>query len=276
MTSLLATFVLLAATLPAHAQTALPMVWNDEFTGPANTPPDASKWVFDLGRGPNGNGWGNNELETYTNSLGNAHLDGNGHLVIRASASPYTSARLKTLGKFTTTYGKIEARIQIPRGQGIWPAFWMLGADLATAGWPACGEIDIMENIGREPSIVHATVHGPGYSGGSGITSMYSQPAGHAFADDFHVFAVVWSPQSLEFFVDSVSVSTVTPASLPAGAHWVFNKPFFLLLNLAVGGNWPGNPDSSTQFPQDMVVDYVRVYSSPALSAPSNLNVIPK
>ena len=277
MTSFLVTLALLAAILPANAQTVLP-VFSDEFTGPANTSPDPAKWVFDTGKGPGGDGWGNNELETYTNSLDNAHLDGQGHLVIRALTSSqfgYTSARLKTLGKFATTYGKIEARIQVPRGQGLWPAFWMLGTGLATAGWPACGEIDILENIGREPSVVHATLHGPGYSGLGGITAMYTLPAGRVFADDFHVFSVEWGPQSLEFFVDSVSFSKVTPASLPASGPWVFDKPFFLLLNLAVGGNWPGNPDSSTRFPQDMLVDYVHVYGS-ALNpgAPQSLSGI--
>ncbi len=152
--------------------------------------------------------------------------------------------------------------MKLPFGQGIWPAFWMLGADIGTAGWPRCGEIDIMENIGKEPSVVHGTVHGPGYSGGSGISAQTALATAR-FSDDFHVFAVDWSPTLIEFFLDDKSYSQVTPARLPAGASWVFDHPFFLLLNLAVGGNWPGNPDPSTTFPQTLTVDWVRVYRTP-------------
>ena len=151
------------------------LVWADEFSGPNGSAPDPAKWTYDLG----GNGWGNDELETYTNRLQNAHIE-DGNLVIQAAkeqftgpdgvARSYTSARLKTLGRFEPTYGRMEARIKIPSGQGMWPAFWMLGANAASVGWPQCGEIDIMENIGREPSIVHGTVHGPGYSGMHGIS----------------------------------------------------------------------------------------------------------
>src|SRR5438552_14367198 len=135
------------------------MVWHDEFAGPANEPPDRAKWTYDLGA----TGWGNAELENYTNSTNNAALDGEGHLVIQAIAANggYTSARLKTEGIAAFTYGRIEARIKLPFGQGIWPAFWMLGSDIGTVGWPRCGEIDIMENIGKEPAMVHGTVHGP-------------------------------------------------------------------------------------------------------------------
>ena len=232
--------LLLAAPACAQTkQTTWKLLWADEFDGPANSAPDSAKWVYDLGRGQDG--WGNAELESYTNSTVNVFLDGNGHLVIRAIADgsgAYTSARLKTVTKFSFTYGKVEARIRIPYGQGIWPAFWMLGSSISSTGWPACGEIDIMENIGKEPSTVHGTVHGPGYSGGRGITGTYALPSGK-FSDDFHVFTAVWSPGRLEFLVDGKSYHTVTPASLPSGAAWVFSKPFFLLLNLAVGGRWP-------------------------------------
>jgi beta-glucanase (GH16 family) len=236
------------------------LVWSDEFDGPANSAPDRTKWTYDLGQ----TGWGNAELENYTNSTNNAFLDGDGHLVIQAIADPgakYTSARLKTQGLVAHTYGKIAARIQIPFGQGIWPAFWMLGTDIGSVGWPRCGEIDIMEHIGREPSMVHGTVHGPGYSGGNGIGAPFTLPAGRRFADDFHVFAVVWEKESVEFEVDGHVYKRITPADLPAGASWVYGHPFFLILNLAVGGNWPGYPDATTRFPQRMVVDWVRVYS---------------
>ena len=170
----------------------------------------------------------------------------------------YTSARLKTLGTFAQTYGRFEARIRIPRGQGIWPAFWMLGENVDTAGWPACGEIDIMENIGREPNIVHGTLHGPGYSGGQGPTASFTGPT--AFADDFHVFAIEWEPATIRWYVDGNLYSTRNASDLPGGARWVFDHGFFILLNVAVGGDWPGNPDDTTALPQEMVVDWLRVY----------------
>lgn len=247
------------------AADAWKLVWSDEFNGAAQSRPDPAKWIYDLGAGK----WGNDELETYTSARANIQLDGAGHLVITAlrTASGYTSARIKTLGKFVTTYGKIEARIKIPYGQGMWPAFWMLGSNIESIGWPACGEIDIMENIGREPSVVHGSMHGPGYSGGEGLSGAYAL-AGARFSDDFHTFSVVWHAQSAEFFVDGNSYYRVTPSSLLPGTQWIFNHPFFILLNLAVGGSWPGNPDSSTEFPQTMIVDYVRVYQ-PADAPPA-------
>jgi len=248
----------LLAVAPFAAAQDRQLSWSDEFNGAPGSPPDPSKWVYDLGAG----GWGNRELETYTDRRANAYLDGQGHLVIQAlQAEPgkFTSARLKTLGKFAFTYGRVEARIKIPYGQGIWPAFWMLGADIADRHWPGCGEIDIMENIGREPETVHGTVHGPGYSGAKGIGKPFQLAAGR-FADDYHIYAVDWSPERVEFLVDGVSYHTVTPASLPASTKWVYDHPFFLLLNVAVGGEWPHNPDQTTVFPQKMLVDYVRVY----------------
>ncbi len=172
----------------------------------------------------------------------------------------YTSARMHTRGKFSQRYGRFEARIRIPRGQGIWPAFWMMGIDLPQVGWPQSGEIDIVENIGRELSTVHGTIHGPGYSGAKGVSSSVTLPRGRKFADKFHVFAVEWEPGNIRFFVDRKLYRTMTPADLPPGTVWAFHRPFFLILNVAVGGDWPGNPDSSTVFPQMMQVDYVRVY----------------
>ncbi len=232
--------------------------WADEFDGPANTLPDSSKWTYDLG---NNNGWGNRELETYTNSVQNVRLDGSGHLIVHVDRTDtgYTSARIKTQGLLSARYGRIEARIRLPFGQGIWPAFWALGTNITSVGWPQCGEIDIMENIGREPSINHGSLHGPGYSGGNSVTGLFTLPGGAKFSDDFHVFAIQWAAQTITFSVDGTTYKTVTPSSLPPGASWVFDNPFFLILNVAVGGNFPGNPDASTQFPQDMVVDYVRV-----------------
>ena len=256
------------AAAPSKTASGGDLIWSDEFDGAAGTPVDAARWVADTG----GQGWGNQEREYYTLGNENAALDGAGHLVITARAEPpnspracwygacrYTSARLLTRGRFETTYGRIEARIRIPRGQGIWPAFWMLGADIDQVGWPTSGEIDVMENIGREPAMVHGTLHGPGYSGDKGIGASHALPSG-AFADDFHLFAVEWTPGEIRWLADGQEYRRTTPADLPAGAKWVFDHPFFLLLNVAVGGGWPGDPDASSTFPQQMLVDYVRVY----------------
>ncbi len=243
------------------------LAWSDEFDQPNGSAPDAAKWVLDLG----GGGWGNNELQTYTSRRVNSRIE-NGRLVIEARrerftgtdglARDFTSARLKTLGKHAVTYGRIEACIQVPKGQGLWPAFWTLGVNLPSVGWPTCGEIDILENIGREPDLAHGTLHGPGYSGDRAIgeTWKLGKGTGKSLADDFHVFAIEWEATRLRWFVDGQHYFTLTPANLPPGAKWVFDKPQFLLLNLAVGGNWPGSPDATTQFPQQMKVDYVRVY----------------
>ena len=238
------------------------LVWHDEFDGPAGSAPDASKWVHETG----GNGFGNNELEYYTDRTDNAALDGQGKLVITARKESYmnkqyTSARLKTQGKFEHTYGRYAARLRISLGQGLWPAFWMLGANIGSASWPMCGEIDIMENVGKEPSIVHGTLHGPGYSGGNGLGAPYTI-MGAKVADDFHVFAVEWESNTVRFYVDDHLYETRTLSDLPKGTTWVFDHPFFVLLNLAVGGQWPGNPDNTTTFPQTLVVDYVRVYDA--------------
>lgn len=242
------------------------LVWSDEFDSPDGSAPDPTKWTFDIG----GNGWGNHELEYYTDRTPENAVILNGQLVITAAnetytgpdgiTRDYTSARLKTQKLFSQAYGRFEARIKIPYAQGLWPAFWMLGDNIGEAGWPSCGEIDIFENIGREPSTIHGTIHGPGYSGGSGIGGSYTLDGGQRFADDFHVFTVEWEPNVIRFYVDDTLYKATTPADLPPGRTWVFDHPFFLILNVAVGGDWPGSPDSSTVFPQLMQVDYVRVY----------------
>ncbi|HYP76942.1 MAG TPA: glycoside hydrolase family 16 protein [Polyangiaceae bacterium] len=234
------------------------LVWSDEFNGAMGTAVDSTKWTFDVG----GNGWGNNELEYYTSGTSNAAMDGAGNLVITAKQESkdgknYTSARLKTQGLKTFTYGRIEARMKISQGQGLWPAFWMLGNDIGSNPWPACGEIDIMENVGKEPNIIHATVHGPGYSAGAGPTKQYTLPAPVASA--FHVFAIEWELNTIRWYVDDTLYSTKTPSDIPSGATWVYAHPFFIIMNLAVGGGWPGNPDATTTFPQQLQVDYVRV-----------------
>jgi beta-glucanase (GH16 family) len=260
-----------AAPQPAPRPAAAPraaaaLTWSDDFDGPAGSAPDAGRWRHDIG----GSGWGNQELEYYTNDTRNAALDGNGHLVITArrenpagygcwyGSCQYTSARLLTAGTFAQAYGRFEARIQIPRGQGMWPAFWMLGNNIGSVGWPNSGEIDVMENIGREPGTVHGSLHGPGYSGGNSLTAGYSLGGGQAFADGFHTYAVDWAPGSVTFSVDGNQYERRTPADT-RGNPWVFDHPFFILLNVAVGGGWPGSPDGSTSFPQQMVVDYVHV-----------------
>jgi len=252
---------------PPPAASDWNLVWSDEFSAPDGSDPDSSKWTYDLG----GKGWGNRELECYTNRLQNTHIQG-GNLVITAQkenftcsdsvSSGYTSARLKTQGLFSQAYGRFEARIKIPAGQGMWPAFWMLGNNITTSGWPACGEIDIMENIGKEPATVHGSLHGPSTtSRTSDASARFSFPAGLNFADAFHLYAVEWEPGVVRFYVDTNLYATFTQSQWPAGGTWVFDHPFFILLNVAVGGNWPGSPDNTTQFPQQMLVDYVRIYT---------------
>jgi beta-glucanase (GH16 family) len=238
------------------------LIWSDEFNAAAGTGVDTTKWNL-INKG---DGFGNNELEFYTNRTANGYHDGDGLLVIKVikeayMGRQYTSARLESNSKFQHLYGRYEARLQLPHGQGIWPAFWMLGNNIGSAGWPTCGEIDIMENIGKEPSIVHGSLHGPGYSGGNPLGQAYTLPSGATYADGFHVFAVEWELNVVRFYMDDILYGTKTPADTPSGARWVYDHPFYLLLNVAVGGNWPGAPDSTTTFPQMMLVDYVRVYS---------------
>jgi beta-glucanase (GH16 family) len=253
------------APTPAAAATA---TFTEDFNGPAGAAVDSGKWVQETGDNVN-----NHEREYYTSGTHNAALDGNGNLVITArkdnpgnyncwyGTCQYTSARLNTSGKFSQAYGHFETRMKMSVGQGMWPAFWMLGNDIGSVGWPNSGEIDAMENIGAEPGTVHGTIHGPGYSGSGGIGAAYSLPNGQRFADGFHTFAVDWAPDSITWSVDGNVYEHRTPADVN-GNQWVFNKPFFIILNLAVGGYWPGDPDGNTPFPNTLVVDYVHVSTS--------------
>jgi beta-glucanase (GH16 family) len=232
-------------------------VWEDEFEGPAGQLPDPGKWGFDIGTD-----WGNGQLEYDTDRAENASLDGNGNLAITAREESYqgrnyTSARMTTENKFEPTYGRFEARIKLPVGNGIWPAFWLLGADFDSVGWPQTGEIDVMEYLGQRPQEVHGTIHGPGYSASNAISRMYILE-GSRFDLDFHRFAVEWDQSQIRWFVDDSLFHAVDRADVPG--EWVFDHPFYLILNVAVGGAWPGPPDASTRFPQTMLVDWVRVY----------------
>jgi beta-glucanase (GH16 family) len=240
------------------------LVWSDEFGGRAGSAPSSSNWIHDVGA----YGAGNNELETYTNSTSNASVDGQGHLAIVArrqtptgppgQVRSYSSARLETQGLFSASYGLIEARMQIPAGAGLWPAFWMLGDNITTVGWPACGEIDVMETIGKNPFTVYGTIHGP--SGSTSYQVGSTDVSAGSLASGFHTYAVSWSPNSVTWLLDGTPYATVTPSNLAPGQTWVFNQPFHLLLNLAVGGNWAGPPNASTRFPATLLVDWVRVY----------------
>ena len=277
---------LLAACSGAHGRAGTPRVdapawtlaWSDEFNAAAGTLPDRAKWTADTGA----TGFGNQELEHYCApgavtapcdpARPNAAQDGNGSLVIsaqRTASGTWTSARLKTAGLAQFQFGRIEARIRMPTGKGLWPAFWALGANIDSIGWPRCGEIDIMENVqadvpgGLGPDVTKATLHGPGYSGGDGRGEAFRFPRGRRVDDGYHVYGAIWSPGRVQFFVDDVAApfATFTTASIPAGKEWVFDRPFFLIMNLAVGGNWPKDPDATTPNPARMLVDYVRVYT---------------
>lgn len=235
------------------------LVLSEEFE--TDGAPNPSVWGYDIGRGPNGDGWGNQELQYYTDRPQNVVVE-NGNLKITArqesfQGSGYTSARLLTKDLFEQAYGRFEARIQLPSGQGIWPAFWMLGADIDENIWPSAGEIDIMEYRGQNPTVLVGSVHGPGYSAGNAISKEYVLQ-NDRFDTGYHVFGIEWSPNTINFYVDDVLYNQITPEDVTG--EWVFNKPFFLLMNVAIGGNFVGAPNSETQFPQTMLVDYVRVY----------------
>jgi beta-glucanase (GH16 family) len=234
-------------------------VWSDEFDAPEGAPVDPAKWKFDIG-----NRWGDNELEYYTDSTRNVAHDGKGNLAITAreenpaghqcqyGSCRYTSGRVLTAGTFEQAYGWFEARIKVPRGQGIWPAFWLLGGN----NWPTEGEIDIMEVLGHEPQALYGTAHGPGYFGADAPTR--KKVSAKPLSDDFHTYAVNWTPGLIVWYLDGQEYFRLTPADLQ-GRKWVFDHPFHMILNVAVGGRWPGSPDRSTVFPQTMLVDYVRV-----------------
>ncbi len=234
------------------------LVMFDEFS--TDGAPDSTLWGFDIGTGENG--WGNNELQYYTDRPENVEVV-NGILLIKAQeesfeGSSYTSARLLTKDLFEQRYGRFEARIRLPYGQGIWPAFWMLGADIDENPWPGAGEIDIMEYRGQNPSLLIGSVHGPGYSGGNAISKEYTLE-NDRFDTGFHIFGIEWGPEYINFYVDDVLYNQITPADVTG--QWVFNKPFYILINLAVGGSFVGSPNAETTFPQTMLVDYVRVYN---------------
>lgn len=247
-------------------------VWSDEFDGPASTPLDTTKWGFDRADGCASGicGWGNNEKEYYTDAPENIALNGQGQLMIVARTAPpglscyygacrYTSAKITTRSKMNAAPGRVEARIKLAAGQGLWPAFWMLGSSFPGTPWPQCGELDIMENHGSNSASTSSAVHGPGYSGATPFVHAYSL-AGTAFADDFHVFAVEWNPIEIHFYIDNTLHYAVTRSQAEQYGKWVFDQSFFVVLNLAVGGNFDGDPKSDAIFPATMLVDYVRVY----------------
>lgn len=244
------------------------MVWNDEFDG---TEIDASKWSYDIGDGCQISddlcGWGNNELEYYTDRSENSYLN-NGNLVIEAKKEiplylgehEYTSARMVTKNKGDWKYGRVDVRAKLPKGQGLWPAIWMLPTDTVYGIWPRSGEIDIMENIGSEPNKVFGTLH---YGLGLENWTYFSQDTikeSGTFADEFHVYSVLWTEDCIQFQLDGVNYGDPVTRSTLLPAPFPFDQKFHMILNVAVGGNLPGNPNASTIFPQKMEVDFVRVY----------------
>jgi beta-glucanase (GH16 family) len=241
---------------PIAAPEGWTLVWHDEFDGETI---DLKNWTYDLG----GGGWGNGESQVYTDRPENARLE-NGLLVIEARKEPneqggfeFTSARLKTQGLQTFQYGRIEARIRVPAGAGMWPAFWMLGSNIPQVNWPDCGEIDIMEYVGKDPDVILGTLHGPGYSGALGFTRWNRQT--YNIADDFHVYAIEWDASQISWFYDGEKYHTVTREDVGDRA-WPFDQPFFIILNLAIGGTLGGLVNPNTVFPAQYLVDYVRVF----------------
>ena len=250
-------------------------VWSDEFDGAAGSSVDPAKWSFDLGDGCTAGicGWGNNEKEYYTNAADNVSLDGQGHLAIVARPAvlnttcyygpcKYTSAKITTRGKMSAAPGRVEARIRIPKGQGLWPAFWMLGNDFGTVGWPASGELDIMENKGSAPSTSSSAIHGPGYSGNTPFAHANTISAPATLADDYHLYAVEWDANAARFYVDGTMHYVVLRSDIQRYGTSILDKPYYIILNLAVGGNFDGDPTSDSILPATMLVDYVRVYTA--------------
>jgi beta-glucanase (GH16 family) len=271
----------LATAVQAHAQT-WNLIWSDEFNGPAGTFPDSTRWNFDVG---NNGGWGNGESEFYcaagsnsspcSSANPNAIMNGNGSLIIRArrdAAGTWTSTRMNTSGKFSVQYGRIEARMRLVAANGLWPAFWMLGTNIGTVGWPSCGETDIIEWVDNYgPSVTSSALHGPGYSGAGNIGVQSGFPNGTRVDDpNYHIYGVIWSPNQIQFYRDSTTniTRTITSANIPPGTTWAYNHPFYILLNQAVGGNWFPGPDGSTPAINDMLVDYVRVYQAGSSAPP--------
>ena len=258
--------------VPVPSKVTWVQVWSDEFDGPAGTPVDSTKWSYETADGCKQGicGWGNNEKEYYTSTPENIALNGQGQLMIvarRAAAGItcyygpclYTSAKITTRGKVLAQPGRVEARVRLPAGQGLWPAFWMLGHDNPITPWPACGELDIMESKGSQPATTSSAVHGPGYSGATPFAHSHDLARG-ALADDFHTFAVEWDSLAVRFFVDDTAHYGITRDAVERYGKSILDQPFFLILNLAVGGNFDGDPRSDAIFPATMLVDYVRVY----------------
>ena len=242
----------------------LPLVWSDEFTGLAGTPPDATRWNLETGAE-----WTEGEMQCYTTDTANASQDGNGNLVIRALHRPghrcvdgrvrdYTSARMTT--RHHAGSGILAVRARLPTGRGTWPAIWALGSNYPEVGWPACGEMDLAEATGEDPYAVGVHLHGPGYSHADALGTTHRLEAA---ASAFHVYAARWNEERVEFSIDGRRVWGTNRDALPAGATWAFGHSFFAILNLAVGGTLAGPPDDSTTWPQEMTVDYVRFYGDP-------------
>ena len=243
------------------------LVWSDEFKGVKKSSVDSRRWHHETG-----GAWGEGELQSYTPRKANSHQDGRGRLRIVARAErfrgmdsimrDYTSARISTQDRYSFRYGVFEARLQMPVGRGVWPAFWALGTDIDDVGWPECGEIDVMEHLGQEPTTASGTIHGPRDGGGANTDYKPGRSIVHTtpLAQEFHTYGVQWLLGNIQFYFDGRPYWSITAADLPAGSRWVFDHPFFLVLNIAVGGKWPGSPDASTTFPQALLVDYVRVY----------------
>lgn len=251
-------------------------VWSEEFDGAAGARIDEATWNYEIGDGCShgGCGWGNNEKEYYTDSPNNVALNGSGQLMIVARVAPaglacfygpckYTSARITTRGKMTAEPGRVEARIKLSTGQGLWPAFWMLGYSFPAKGWPESGELDIMENKGSEPTITSSAVHGPGYSGATPFAHRQTLPGG-AVISEFHTYAVEWDSLSVRYFIDGEMHYKVSRDQMRKYGRPILAQPFFLILNLAVGGHFDGDPKSDAIFPATMLVDYVRVYKPAA------------
>jgi beta-glucanase (GH16 family) len=239
---------------------ATKLVFDDEFNGASGTKPDSTKWTQDFGGGQNG------EQEYYTNG-DNTTMDGNGDLVIAAkketsNGHDYTSGRINTGGKFSFQYGRVEARVKVPKGQGFWPAFWMMGADFLTGRpWPYNGEVDIMEILGKDTTTSYSTLHAPMYNGGNGYGQSYKAANGADLSAGFHTYAAEWDSKGIRFYLDNTLVFTADKATVEnTKGAWIYDHPFYLILNLAVGGDWPGAVDATTPFPSQMLVDYVRVY----------------
>ena len=284
----LALVLIIVCATRASSQTTWTLIWNDEFNGPRGAAPDSSKWTYDTG----GGGFGNGELQIYcaagsntspcSTANPNIFQDGNGNLVIQArnSGGTWTSGRMKTQGRAQFQYGRIEARMKLPVGAGLWPAFWMLGTNITSVGWPQSGEQDIMEWVqSYGPNVTSSTIHGPGYSGGAGVGAKFTFPNGGRVDDGgYHVYGLIWSPNLVQFYRDDFNhpFFSVTPSTPGVNGQWVFNAPFFILMNLAIGGGgFPGFTSSSTPNPATMLVDYVRVYrADTGISSSAWYNVV--